>query len=575
MKGPFFGLTTALWLLAITLAMPSSTLNAQSAPGRYWVQFIGKTHLEVPDGHETPYRLDAPEEYLGERALVRRAKQEIEITESDLPIPPTYLESLYAISSIKVILKSRWFNAVTVSVADTTFDVQSLLELPFVTGIKSVVQISNEPDGPAHFPRLKRNELDDASSYGPGWLPLEQLNAHWLHSLGFTGQGMWIGVLDAGFENADNLPIFQKARNEGRIHDGMDAMYSQGGLYAHHRHGTMVLGTMAGYLPDSLIGTAPMANYVLYRTEDAYSEYLIEEDYWVVAAEHADSIGVDLINTSLGYSTFDDSTMNHTVDDLNGTTARISQAMTWAAEKGILCVTSAGNSGNSEWHAITAPADAHGILAVGAIQSSGLHANFSGFGPSADARIKPEVMALGVQVTYPHADSTFRMGNGTSFASPIMCGSAACLWQAFPDATASEIRAAIIGSAHLFDQPNDSMGYGIPDFQGAYEILDTGGAADWLQPVPESENLLRIFPNPGSNIIRWVHRYAQAPDAWRIVNTLGREVGGGSITSWRMNEESHSGWIQISSNASAGMYVFELMKAGETIATTRWVSQVQ
>ena len=200
---------------------------------------------------------------------------------------------------------------------------------------------------------------------------------------------MTIAVLDAGFENTESLPIFQRAWDEGRIQEGLDAMYSQGGLFAHHRHGTAVLGTMAGHLEDSLIGTAPDATYVLYRTEDAYSEYLIEEDYWVAAAEHADSIGVDLMNTSLGYSLFDDSTMNHVYDDLNGTTTRISQAAEWAAQKGILCTTSAGNSGAAAWHYITAPADADGILTVGAVDAEGQHAAFSGWGPTADGRIKP------------------------------------------------------------------------------------------------------------------------------------------------------------------------------------------
>ena len=260
----------------------------------------------------------------------------------------------------KVILKSKWFNAVTIAVVDPAFDPFVLLELPMVTDVKSVLCVDGEvrePDASA-----PARAFVEQTAYGGGLAPLQQLNADWLHGLGFRGEGMTIAVLDAGFENTESLPIFQRAWNEGRIQEGLDAMYSQGGLFAHHRHGTAVLGTMAGHLEDSLIGTAPDATFVLYRTEDAYSEYLIEEDYWVAAAEHADSIGVDLMNTSFGYSLFDDSTMNHVYDDLNGTTTRISQAAEWAAQKGILCTTSAGNSGAAAWHYITAPADADGIL---------------------------------------------------------------------------------------------------------------------------------------------------------------------------------------------------------------------
>ena len=467
----------------------------------------------------------------------------------------------------KVILQSKWFNAVTIAVVDTAFDPYALLELPMVTDVKSVLCVDGEVREPAAAAPARA--FVEQTAYGGGLAPLQQLNADWLHGLGFRGEGMTIAVLDAGFENTESLPIFQRAWNEGRIQEGLDAMYSQGGLFAHHRHGTAVLGTMAGHLEDSLIGTAPDATFVLYRTEDAYSEYLIEEDYWVAAAEHADSMGVDLMNTSLGYSLFDDSTMNHVYDDLNGTTTRISQAAEWAAQKGILCTTSAGNSGAAAWHYITAPADADGILTVGAVNADGQHAVFSGWGPTADGRVKPDVMALGVQAAYPFADSTIRRGNGTSFSSPILCGATACLWQAFPTATAQDIRNAITASAHLYTQPNDSMGYGIPDFRKAFELLDEAGAATWNAEEPSD---VLVFPNPSSDgIVRWLYSGDEIPVTWQLFDAGGHLVQEGHVPTWSTAEGIFQGSTRVDDSAPNGTYILQLTGTDAPLASRRWV----
>jgi hypothetical protein len=543
------------------------TAHGQTAPDRFWVQFEGKVADELPAGYSTPYTLDAPVEFLSPKAIHRRALQNIAITTHDLPIPPSYVDALRAMQGIKVILQSKWFNAVTVAVVDSAFDPFTLLELPMVTSVKSVQCVEGDIREPALAAPFRA--AVEPSAYGGGLAPLEQMNADWLHGLGFRGEGMTIAVLDAGFENTESLPIFQRAWNEGRIQEGLDAMYSQGGLFAHHRHGTAVLGTMAGHLEDSLIGTAPDATFVLYRTEDAYSEYLIEEDYWVAAAEHADSVGVDLMNTSLGYSLFDDSTMNHVYDDLNGTTTRISQAAEWAAQKGILCTTSAGNSGAAAWHYITAPADADGILTVGAVDADGQHAVFSGWGPTADGRVKPDVMALGVQAAYPFADSTIRRGNGTSFSSPILCGAAACLWQAFPTATALDIRNAITASAHLYAQPNDSMGHGIPDFRRAYELLDSAGAASWT-PEGDSESL--IFPNPSDDgTLRWLYRGNTQPNHWQLFNSGGHLLQEGPVPLWSTDDGDFQGYIHVEESLPNGLYVFQLTGADAILVSRRWV----
>lgn len=565
-------------VIAIFLFFLVVDAGAQNAPGRFWVQFEGKEQQELPDGHFTPYTVSAPQAFLSGRSLSRRAAQGIDVSGQDLPIPPSYIEAISAISEVKIILKSKWFNAVTIAIVDTLFDPQSLNELAFVVGVKSVIQsgqkdninLASGPDS-NRYPPTRNHVSVEQSAYGEGWDAIHQLNGEWLHGMGFRGQGKWIAVLDAGFEYTERLPVFQHAWDENRIRSGIDAMQSQGGLFAHHRHGTSVLGTMAGWLPDSLIGTAPDATYLLYRTEDAYSEYLIEEDYWVAAAEHADSAGVDLINTSLGYSLFDDSTMNHLVEELNGTTARISQATSWAADKGILCVTSAGNSGNSPWHFITAPADAENILAVGAVDTNGERAPFSGWGPAADGRIKPEVMALGVQAAYPKSDSTISRGNGTSFSSPIICGMAASLWQAFPLASAKDVRSAILQSAHLYDLPNDSMGHGIPDFREAFRILDTDGVAQWEDDEDDSSPLL-LFPNPSNQkLIRWMYQGENSPNSWQLINARGQIIAEGDVTAWNVASGAFQGFHRIDTALKQGAYLFQLLESNKPIAQGRWV----
>jgi len=510
-------------VLVFLAFLSATSADAQTAPLKYWVHFTSKT--SPPQGFDpTPFDLSNPLEFLSERALARRAAQGIGLSEDDLPVPPSYLSALLEVEGVvDVLVTSKWLNAATVQVADSAFDPATLEALPHVLDVRTVAVLPGprEPEGIFH------DRLLDTTAYGAGWLPLAQLGGDHLHDAGFLGAGRWIAVIDAGFEYVDVLPVFETARSEGRIHEGLDAMHSPT-VYDHHRHGTYVLGTMAGNLSDSLIGTAPAADYFLYRSEDAYSEYVIEEDYWIYAAEHADSIGVDLINTSLGYSLFDEPAMNHAHEDLDGLTTNISIGMTMAADRGILCVTSAGNSGASAWHKITAPADAHGILAVGAVNAVGDHAPFSGFGPAADGRVKPDVMALGVAAGFPWPDSTIHYGNGTSFASPILCGLAACLWEAHPLATAAEVRDAIIASSSHFTTPNDSMGHGIPNFQIADELLSSVQVEDEQTGTLLNETTI-VYPNPSRGSFRVEVVTDSERAQWRLVDALGRTMDSGEV----------------------------------------------
>jgi len=535
----------------------------QSAPLTFWVGFGAKSW-----GADYPYRLERPEEFLSDRALERRATDGIALDSLDLPVAPALLSALEELPGVRVLHASKWLNAASVAVEDSTFDPAVLEAVPGVVEVRRMATGGGrrpEPEAPGG--RGGAVVPPDTGRYGAGWVPLVQLNGAPLHAHGYRGEGVQIAVLDAGFERADMLPCFETARATGRLNAGWDVAGSQGGLYAHHRHGTMVLGTMAAFWPDSLIGTAPDATYYLYRTENAATEYLLEEDQWAVAAEHADSAGVDILTTSLGYTTFDDSTMNHTPADLDGATARISRATAVAATRGLLVVNSAGNTGNTEWHFISAPADADGILAVGAVNAAGDHAPFSGFGPTADGRVKPDVMAHGWQAAYPTHDTLVKYGNGTSFSAPILAGMAACLMQAVPQASAQEIREAIIASAHLADAPNDSMGFGIPDFRRAWELLEK------VPPAAETGSI-RLFPNPGDGLVRWSAGWA--PTRWEAWTVQGRRVAEGPVPVWAGAAGGTGGWIDLRGmGLAAGAYVLKFSSPDAAATATYLLSPPQ
>ena len=543
LPSPDFASTTfrvgraGLWLVLAFGFCAKGDARAQVGPSHYVVALSDKTW-----GATYPYTLEAPEAYLSTRALARRARQGISVDSLDLPVSEEVLNALDALEDWQVLHASRWMSSVVVEARDSLADTTALTSLPFVEGLKSLPRGRRQlPDVPS-LGRPKNTVAPQV--YGQGWLPLTQLHAEPLHALGFQGQGMWIAVLDAGFQNLMSLDAFATLRDEGRlvVNSGANIAFGGDHVFGHSRHGTSVLGTMAACWTDSLIGTAPKATYFPYVTEDVTREVRLEEEHWIVAAEHADALGVDLINTSLGYSLFDDSTQHHLVSDLDGRTARISVASEHAASRGMLVVTSAGNNGDDPWHFITFPADAHGILAVGAVNADGERGWFSGYGPASDGRVKPDVMAHGVAAAYPRHDGTVATGNGTSFASPILCGAAACLWQAHPEATAAQIREAIVQSAHLYTSPTAGMGHGIPDFGLAHTLL--GGTLGATNAGAQGAHL-RLFPNPlsasGEGTLRWTLEGLDT-DAWavgtslmwRITNASGQVVTEGQTAAWNV-----------------------------------------
>ncbi|MGB0424739.1 MAG: S8 family serine peptidase, partial [Flavobacteriales bacterium] len=398
----------------------------------------------------------------------------------------SYIDEIASIEGIQVHFSSKWFNAISISSADSTL-LPIILNLPFVQQAEQLKRAQKQDPY-----RSKWNQEKSASGGSNSINQLEMIGLNQLHEFGFTGAGIDIAVFDSGFTLADVLPALSSLWSENRVKQMQD-LYDGDNWVFHHQHGTFVLSILAGNQENELIGSAPKANYYLFRTEVTDFENRLEEDNWVVAAERADSIGVDIINSSLGYSIFSDSTQSYTYADMNGATTRISQAAQWASEKGILVVCSAGNQGSGSWRYITAPADAEGVLTVGAVQANGDHAAFSSFGPTADGRLKPNVVAQGQATSYASLDSTIRTGNGTSFPAPIISGAAACLMQAHPEMSSFEIKKLIEEGSSLYPQSNDSLGFGLPNFFKIHDLLSR-----W----EVEENKLLLYPNPTSSQLK-------------------------------------------------------------------------
>lgn len=455
---------------------------AQTAPNKYWVEFTDKSN--------TPYSIENPEEFMTQRAIDRREKYKIEFNSDDLPIDPEYINSLLSLGKVYLVNQSKWFNAVTVFCADSLL-VSTFDDLPFVNQVKSVQQYSNTKKKAIKKEAILEHP-QNKNEYGESWEQINMLGLHMLHELGYNGQNIQVGIMDAGFSRTNQLPALDRLYRENRLKLTRDFVLSPDhNIYQYSSHGTSVLSIAAAYQKDSLIGSGFMADYYLFRTEDSSQENLIEEDNWVSAVEYADYLGLDIVNTSLGYSNFEDSLASHTYEDMDGNTTRISIAMKIASSKGILPVTSAGNEGDDPWRFITAPGDADSCLTIGAVDKDGVHAGFSSFGPSFDGRVKPDIAAMGQGTAFARQDSTISRGNGTSFSAPLIAGAIACLWQAHPSKSNHEIMDAVRQSSHLYSNPNDSLGYGIPNFWIAHEILSGGFNFNQNQGIH-----LTVYPNP-------------------------------------------------------------------------------
>jgi serine protease AprX len=460
-------------------------LIAASATGqvnRYMVFFTDKTG--------TSYSTTQPQAFLSEKAITRRIKQGITITEQDLPVNQNYIQGVRQ-TGAPVYYKSKWFNGVLVQ-CDANL-LAALEALPYVDHVEFVAPLNKLKPGTGGRTKFnlqkKRNTLDPEVSN-----QLNQLGILDMQAAGYKGEGMTIAILDAGFQGVNTALPFQHLFTEGQINLAVsyDFVYNTSNVFQYDDHGTQVFSVIAAEVPDGFIGGAPEANFQLYVTEDADDEHRIEEYNWAFAAERADSAGADIINSSLGYYDFDIASMNYTKAQMDGETTVVSRAAQWTADRGIIVVCSAGNEGNiASWRIITAPADAKDVLAVGAVDVNGMRISISSIGPSADGRIKPDIATRGQAVKVISSSGNLSSATGTSLSSPLATALVAGVWQRYPDLTNKEVMNIIKASATQAANPDNLLGYGIPNFKAVLNY----------QERKTQQNIFEIYPNPAKDTI--------------------------------------------------------------------------
>ncbi|MGC6429664.1 MAG: S8 family serine peptidase [Jejuia sp.] len=524
-------------ILLIILALLSyAALYAQEEA---WVYFVDKDNvLEA---------LTNPLTILTQRAIDRKNRHNITIDSRDVPVNENYIAQIKAISGITVKAKSKWFNAVHVRGAQS--DIENLDNLNFVSHVEFADRSLNQDKNATSRQYSKTGTVITAFNYGNAANQIEMLNGDELHLLNYTGEGMQVAILDSGFPNVNTIGAFSRVRDAGHILGSYDFVNRDVDVYTNttSRHGTLVFSDMAGFIQDEFVGTAPDASYYLFITEDATSETPVEESYWVEAAERADSLGVDIINTSLGYSDFDGTKYDYTQADMNGQTAFITKGANIAFEKGMLLVTSAGNSGN--W-GVTAPADSPNVLSIGAVDASGNYATFSSVGTTYQPSQKPDVVAQG-QLSYVITENNvIGAANGTSFSAPILAGGITCLWQALPDKTNAEIMQLVRTSASQSDTPDNLLGHGIPDLELA---LDNALS---LTNISNTAEVFKVFPNPVKNELSISFPAETDTCVLKVFNVLGKFTGEYKIS--RQNPK-----IDVSS-LSSGVYMIEISSGKAT-----------
>jgi hypothetical protein len=537
--------------LLIGLVLISLGLSAQEiADGVYWIYFTDKAG--------TGYGIAQPGEFLSERSVNRRALQGLAIDHHDRPVNQDYLQEIRDMG-IEIRHVSRWLNGIAMTGMDAV-SFQEVLDLSFTDTVPWFAPGDDlfypQPSGALRF----EAPLDTPPGYDYG-IATEQvmmLRTHLLHELGYTGKGVWIAVLDGGFRNVDSLESFEKMIDEGRILETRNYVSELPVFRISSSHGMYVLSTMGGEWDGYMVGTAPHSSYLLCTTEDADRETRLEEIAWIEAAEYADSLGVDVLNTSLGYHDFDGSSFDYTYRDLDGLSSFISRAASLTASRGMVACISAGNQGDDSWFYITPPADASDILAVGAVDSTNLIALFSSRGPSFDARIKPDVTAMGVASGLQSSQGGVTRGNGTSFASPILAGSVASLWQAYPELPARELIHRVRQSGDRHKNPDSTYGFGLPNFSQAYHAITR-------IPVHFLPGDLELWPNPAREqlMIRIPEEIPEELEI-RFYDMQGRING----TAWSVLP----GEIALPPNLVKGIFIVEI-RTRETIYRGRLIVQ--
>jgi hypothetical protein len=482
------------YLLLVFLILISSFLSAQQADLKTYV-------LHFTDKGMDKYASLNPSLFLTEKSVERRLKHKIEFDQSDLPVNEQYVQDIIT-TGARVLARSRWLNTIVIEANAEMLN--KITVLPQILKIQPIINPSLKQISPSEFLKpsfeventspwsIGKSSVgtDDTYEYGAAFNQINQINGQYLHNLGYMGEGMTIAVLDAGFNSVDIMPCFESMRANNQIKGTRDFAQPGNNVYATTMasHGSSVLSCMAAFSEGQMVGTAPKADYWLLRSEVATTESIIEEYYWVSAAEFADSVGADLINSSLGYTTFPNSPeADHTYADMDGNTTVVTKGADKAAAKGILVVNSAGNSGGVAWKFIGAPADGDSVFSIGSVNATGTRSSFSSIGPTSDGQIKPTVVAQG-SGTAIFTPSGLVSGNGTSFSSPIICGMTACLWQAFPQMNNMQLIELIKATSSNASLPDNLIGWGIPDFQYASTTVS-------IDEKMNRKDFL-IYPNP-------------------------------------------------------------------------------
>jgi serine protease AprX len=543
--------------------------NQEFIPGYYFVGFTDKNF--------SPYRLNAPSEFLTEESILRRHRYGIGYNYYDLPVSPVYID--YISEVVDVLYSSKWFNSVLAKINNQD-ELNAVKEFSFYKDIIFLkpFDIKAEAKSPKHQQDFYSDQLllkdffyagveksisfDNESSfkyyYGFMREQVEMLNGQALHKNGFWGEGMSVALFDAGFLNLNQLDAFNHLWENERLLGYFDLVEDDEHIFNSHRHGTLVLSTMAAISPGQYAGAAPEAFYWLFQTEDGKSEYLIEEVNWLKAAEMADSLGVYIINSSLGYSEFDLPEQNHTYEDLDGNTTIVARAANYASERGMIVINSAGNYGSSPWKYIASPADSHGAIATGALTATGDRAAFSSFGPTTDGRVKPDVMALGYQVAIINVEGMQTLGSGTSFSAPIISALTACLWQEFSEKDNFQIMKALRESSNKYLYPDSEFGFGTPDFAKARLLLKNNFDIDDFY-------LYSIIPNPISpNSYIPILSHSEISTSVDIYNLSGQKISSEVFIIYQgMNKISP--FTSIYSILSSGVYIVKI-RSGEEIS---------
>lgn len=538
------------------------TLVAQAQSSEYY-----KFAVFFKDKANSPYSISRPEEFLSPKALERRAKSKVAVTESDLPVSPTYIQQVRALG-FDYFNKGNWSNFITIGTTDSA-SITKLNSLAFVSKVKHIHKGKIPQAKPSVNKDLKAGEpISDFNNlnYGSSQTQIEMIGVDFMHSKGYFGKDVVIAVFDAGFYRVDELPAFEHIRANNSILATWDFVMNEPSVYEDNTHGMSVLSCIAGYVPGKLVGTAPQAKFFLLRTEDAGSETITEEYNWEAAAVWADSAGADIITSSLGYTTFDNPFDSHNYQQLDGNTTVITRAADRAASKGIFVVNSAGNSGSSPWYYIGAPADGDSVLAVGAVKADRSIANFSSRGPSVDGRVKPGVCAMGQATMLSLASGEIGPSNGTSFSAPIIAGAVATLLQANPTATNMQLYDAIIRSADRFENPNADYGYGIPNLGYADLILKYSDA----NSLYDKQNI-QVYPNPNQGLVNLdFFSLKEAEYTFEISDLKGRIV----LSTKRkfLAKSLNLVQIQLPENINAGTYVIAV-KEGKKVFSSKFIIQ--